>query len=100
MKVVRLIHGNAGEGEERAELLRAAGYRVVCEVLRGPDLLRKMQKDPPLAVVIDLSRIPSHGRDIALALRSQKGTRRVPLIFAAGDPEKVDRIRKILPDAV
>jgi CheY-like chemotaxis protein len=100
MNSVRLIHWNADEAEERAELLRAAGYRVDCSLPRGPELLRKLQKDPPLAVVIDLSRIPSQGRDIALALRQYKSIRRVPLVFVGGDPDKVERIRQILPDAV
>jgi CheY-like chemotaxis protein len=100
MRLVRLVHWNLEEAEERAELLRAAGYRVACEAPRGPDYLNKLRKDPPLAVVIDLSRIPSHGRDIALAIRQYKDTRHVPLVFVGGDPEKVVRIRSILPDAV
>jgi CheY-like chemotaxis protein len=100
MNSVRLIHWNADEAEERAELLRAAGYRVDCSLPRGPELLRKLQKNLPLAVVIDLSRIPSQGRDLALALRQYKSIRRVPLVFVGGDPDKVERIRQILPDAV
>jgi hypothetical protein len=40
------------------------------------------------------------GRDMGLALRHYKTTRSVPLIFVAGDPEKVARVQKSLPDAV
>jgi len=51
-------------------------------------------------VVIDLNRLPSQGRDLGIALRTYKTTRQVPLVFVDGDPEKVARIREILPDAV
>jgi len=81
------------------ELLRAAGYRAACDAPRGPEYLRRLQAELPLAVVIDLSRSPSKGRDIALAIRQFKATRRLPLVFVDGDDEKVERVRQILPDA-
>jgi hypothetical protein len=40
------------------------------------------------------------GRDVGVALRHSKTTRSVPLLFVAGDPEKVERVRQSLPDAV
>jgi hypothetical protein len=49
--------------------------------------------------VIDLSRLPSQGRDIAFAIRRMRSTRYVPLIFVEGDSEKVTAIKKLLPDA-
>ena len=36
---------------------------------------------------------------MGLFLRKQKSTRRLPLVFAGGDPAKVAPIRKLLPDA-
>jgi len=51
------------------------------------------------AVVIDLSRIPSQGRDLAIAMRLRKGTRQIPIVFLSGDPSKVQKIRPMLPDA-
>jgi hypothetical protein len=39
------------------------------------------------------------GRDMGVALRCFKTTRSVPLIFVAGVPEKVARVRESLPDA-
>jgi hypothetical protein len=50
--------------------------------------------------VIDLTRLPSHGRGVAEMLRQQKATRFVPLLFVGGEPEKVARAREHLPDAV
>ena len=98
MSYLRLICWNAAEAEEKAARLRA-WYKVDQQALTPGDL-RKMRDDPPLAVVIDLSRLPSHGRDVALGIRQYKATRQVPLVFVDGEPEKVSRIRQLLPDAV
>ena len=100
MSRVLLIHLNADEGVERAKSIRAAGYDVTRLLPQGLKFLRDVRRDPPAAIVIDLERTPSVGRDIALALRMSKSTRHVPLVFAGGAPEKVPGIRKMLPDAV
>ncbi len=99
MQRIRLIHWKAVEVKERAQRLRAAGYEVDSSPV-GPADLKRLRKDPPAAVVIDLSRLPSHGRDIALVFRETKATRNIPLIFVDGESEKVARIRSLLPDAV
>jgi CheY-like chemotaxis protein len=98
-KRVRLIHVKAAEGKETAALLRKAGYQVAFEPVT-PALLKKLRDKPPDALVIDLSRTPSHGRDVAVAVRHWKATRHVPILFVDGDPEKVSRIEKLVPDAV
>lgn len=100
MPRVRLVHWNATEAEERAERLRSAGYEASFGVPAGVAFLRELRKDPPAAVVIDLSRLPMQGRDIGLVIRRQKALRHLPLVFVGGEPEKVTRVRKSLPDAV
>jgi CheY-like chemotaxis protein len=97
---VCLIHWNAAERKERAERLVAAGYEVDAQMPGGPALFRELAQNPPAAVLIDLSRLPSQGRDIAMAIRKRKGTRYLPLVLVGGDPDKVARIRALLPDAV
>jgi hypothetical protein len=59
-----------------------------------------LRNNPTDAVVIDLSRLPSQGRDIALGIRHQKTTRYLPLVFVEGETEKIARIKEHLPDAV
>lgn len=49
--------------------------------------------------MIDLSRLPSHGRDIGLQLHGGKATRHIPIVFVDGEPEKVARTKTVLPDA-
>ena len=63
-------------------------------------MLRTLGAGPPNAVVIDLGRLPSQGRDVGVTLRISKPTRRIALVFVAGDPAKVSHIRELLPDAV
>jgi hypothetical protein len=99
MQRIRLIHWNADEAEERASRLRSAGYAVDHDPLT-PARLRALREDPPDAVVIDLGRLPSQGRDVAVDLRISTATRPVPLLFVGGEPEKVARVRELLPDAV
>ncbi len=96
---VRLIHWNADEAKQRAKILRAAGYEVIYKIQNGPEFLRDLRTRPPTAVVIDLSRLPSHGRDVGLGVRQSKATRHVPIVFVGGEPEKVARVKGLLPDA-
>jgi CheY-like chemotaxis protein len=99
MHRVCLIHWKAEEAEERIAKLRAAGYEVDYGET-NPGALRAWRDNPPAAFVIDLSRMPSHGRDVAMALRGYKSTRHTPLIFVEGEPEKIERVKVNLPDAV
>ncbi len=98
MPRVRLIHWNRPTAEEQAVRLRASGYDVEHEPLTSLGLTA-LRRRPPDAVVIDLSRIPSRGRDVGVALRGFKATRRVPLVFVGGAPDKVATVKKLLPDA-
>lgn len=95
---VRLIHWNAKEAQQRAGELCSLGYEVAYEPLDQAGL-RALREDPPDAIVIDLSRAPSRGREVALGLRTYKTTRRVSLVLVGGAPEKVARTKELLPDA-
>ncbi len=95
---VRLIHWNAAEAKEKADHLRSIGYIVKYDEFT-PSLLRE-RENLPNAIVIDMSRLPSQGRDVAMALRSYKSTRTIPLVFVDGEPEKVERVKAQIPDAL
>jgi hypothetical protein len=100
MKRVLLIHWNVAEAAERAGRIERSGYAVTVDRPQGLTFLKALASDPPDAIVIDLSRLPSQGRDIGLALRQRKGTRGIPLLFAEGEPAKVAGVRAHLPDAI
>ncbi len=100
MRTVVLVHWNADEANERAQRLRGAEYAVAFfRSDSGPAALREVREVPPDAFVVDLSRLPSHGRAVAVALRQQKQTRFVPLVFVEGSAAKVAPIRSQIPDA-
>lgn len=96
---VRLVHWRAEEVPERAAKLEAAGFEVDGEVPGTSIGIKQLRADPPAAFVIDLGRLPSHGREVACSLRQAKGLRRIPIVFVAGAEEKVAAIRAQLPDA-
>ena len=77
---VRLLHLRPMEAEERIGALRALGYDVLFDPLDTRDALKKVWAAPPDAYVFDITRVPSHMRELAIALRE-----RVPMVFAGGD---------------
>ena len=99
MDKVKLIHWKAEELEEREAALTSAGYQVDSDLKGGAAIFKQLASDPPAAIIIDLSRLPSQGRDFALHVRKRKATRYIPLIFVAGEAGKVDQVRLLLPDA-
>lgn len=100
MKTVRLIHWNEDEGLERRKQLEAFGFEVAFDFGDGLSfVLRELRASLPDAVVIDLTRLPYHGREVARALRGAKATRHLPLVFVGGEAEKVKTTRALLPDA-
>ncbi len=99
MAQVRLIHWKASEATELLENLKSTAYKVSYQEQADSTLLTKLKSLPPDAVVIDLSRLPSRGREFAVALRGSKSTRHIPIVFVDGAPEKVEAVRRMLPDA-
>ena len=96
---LHLIHWNEAEAAERGNRLRAAGYQVDHQA-PGSAGVRRLFTDPPDTFVIDLSRMPSQGRDVAVLLRKREATRHVPIVFVSGESAKVERTRQVIPDAV
>lgn len=99
MPRVQLLHWKRDEAATHLERLRAAGCQVDYDEQFRPALMKRWRESPPDAFVIDLSRLPSHGREIAIALRQSPRTRLVPIVFCCGEPEKVARVQRDLPDA-
>jgi hypothetical protein len=74
-KTLRLICWNEVDAASRAGILRRAGYRVIA----GPPenaggMVRYFRELAPDVVVIDLDRLPSHGRELGMSLRASKST--------------------------
>ena len=100
MPRVRLFHWRADEAKPLILALRAGGYTVEYPGDKANGNWRSLREKPTLAAIIDLTRLPSHGRYVGAEIRATKSLRHIPIVFVDGDPEKVERIRKDLPDAV
>jgi len=99
-KRVRVIHWNAPEAAPLIEIVRDAGFVAEFEPdTNGAIVARAIKGSLPDAVLIDLSRLPSQGREMAVWLRNQKTTREIPIVFFGGESEKVERIKSVIPDA-
>jgi CheY-like chemotaxis protein len=96
---VRLFHWKAQEAVPLIAELEAAGFSVDYEEQLSSSSFRRVRESQPHAFVVDLSSRPAHGREVAIALRGHKVTRHVPIIFVNGQPEKVEGVRRMLPDA-
>jgi hypothetical protein len=96
---VRVVHWKDSESGPLLEACRACGFEVEYSAADLPQIARVIRATLPDAVVIDLTRMPSHGRELALAIRARKYTRGIALVFVDGDTEKVEAIRRLLPDA-
>jgi hypothetical protein len=100
MHRVRLIHWRTAEATPLIEAIRTGGF--VPEYDPNPNgraVMRAIRAHPPDAVVIDLSRLPSHGRDVGAWMRSLKSTRNIPIAFVGGELAKVEKVKAVLPDA-
>ena len=99
MSAVRLVVWNEEEGRVRSAELKRLRFQVVFDSMDPGSLLRLVEKERPKALVIDLDRSPSLGRDMGVAVRVRASTRAIPLVFVGGKEEKVAEVRKVLPDA-
>jgi CheY-like chemotaxis protein len=100
MKRVVLIHFNEDDVPRRMEQLRRAGHQPEYVAPKDFRSLKTIRADPPDAVVIDFARLPSHGKEVAMALQQYAATRTVPIVFIEGDPAKTDKVRSAVPGAV
>ena len=100
MPRVLVIHRKPAIAVERARRLCSEGLEADGYPVLGARAFREIRANPPDAILIDLTEMPSYGRAMAVLLREQKGTRNIPLVFLKGDPEKAARVREVLPDAV
>src|SRR5450755_2854346 len=97
---VLVIHRDPLEATDWAARLRALGFDAAPYLSLGSKGFRGIRQEPPHAILIDLTRLPSYGKAMGVLLRQQKSLSGVPLVFVEGDPEKTAQVRALLPDAV
>jgi DNA-binding response OmpR family regulator len=95
-----LIHWNPLEAQELAIPLRNDGWDVDVESKDGAAAGKKILTKRPDAVLIYLTRLPSHGCVTAKGVRSYTGGRNVPIIFVDGKSEAVKKTMVEVPDGM
>lgn len=71
---VWMAHWREEEGRRRQAELKARELRVRYDPVDAGKLLPRLKADPPDVLIIDLTRSPSQGRDLAVAIRVHGGT--------------------------
>ena len=98
--LIRLICWNEELAKERARLLTNAGFNVDASEFKPQRIIGSIRESDVAAILIDLDRQPAHGRVVGTLYHRAKSLREIPIVFAGGPPEKVERLRKELPDLV
>lgn len=93
------VHWNAAEAKQLSGPLRKQGWHVTIEHGQGEMKLSELKTHPPLAVVISLCRLPSHGWEFAGGLWGTRWGRNIPIIFFGGEDDTVSNLRKQYPAA-
>ena len=99
MSRILLVHWNENEAAERARKIAKHGHKVTTLCTSDKENLLAVRDSPPELFVIDLSRLPLQGREVAGSFRRIKSTRQVPILFVDGDADRVKRVRNLIPDA-
>lgn len=101
VRTIRYVHWNAAEALDRGARIQSLAPQ--CEVISEPRIdppsLAELRKALPAVLIIDLSRLPSHGRAVAQGLRESRTSRNLPILFLEGLPDKVAIARRAFPDA-
>jgi hypothetical protein len=85
---------------QKAAMLKRRGLQIDSSPLVSTSgAIGELARLNPAVLVLDLDRLPSNSRVIATVLRTSKSARHIPILFAGGLPEKINRIRADMPDA-
>jgi hypothetical protein len=99
MKTVKLLSWHEDITTKAASLKRRGLKIDAAPLIKNSGVVGELAHLNPAALVLDLDKLPSHSREIALALRSSKSAHHIPILFAGGLPEKLERIRAENPEA-
>src|SRR5208282_5918030 len=97
MPQIRLVCWDPDAARQHARVLKKAGFTVDASTLSTSGLIGQFRDNPPAVILIDLDRLPSHGRAVAIVVRSGKSTRHIPIVFAGGQETKVKTAREQAP---
>jgi hypothetical protein len=95
---IHLVSWDKSNIDSRISTLKNSGLDVIFGVPQDRTFFQSVESESPDAILIDLARSPSQGRDIAVNFRSRKSARAIPIVFVGGG-ESTHAIKNLLPDA-
>ncbi len=106
MRTVKLLSWHEGVAAKAKSLARKGVTVDASPLVRTSRVIGELAEINPAALVLDMDRLPSNCREIALMLRASKSARHIPILFAGslpphgaeGLPEKYARLKAELPD--
>jgi hypothetical protein len=96
---VLYLHFDTPDREARLQKLSRSGARVVAAEPRWPGFHEVAKKEKPFAIAIDFSLAPSHCLETADYLAKAKETRETPLYLLRVPDDRLDIVKKRLPQA-
>lgn len=94
-----LIDWDAESAASLEETLSADGWSVRTETVDGARAVKHLLDEAADVVAIDLSRLPSHGRETARAVRGAKPIASTPIVFFGGTDDARMKAAGVVPDA-
>lgn len=96
---VLYLHFDTPDRDARVQKLAKSGARVVAAEPRWPGFHEMAKKEKPFAIAIDFSLAPSHCLETADYIAKAKETRETPLYLLRVPEDRLDIIKKRLPQA-
>src|SRR5215831_11680661 len=96
---VLYLHYNAAERGGRVQRLARSGAHLVVTEPRWPGFFELAKKEKPYAIAVDFSYAPSHALETADYLAKARETREVPLYLLRVPEDRVEVVKKRLPQA-
>lgn len=97
------VHWDKAEALATVRALRDAGHVVRYHWDTSPGAgaraWKQLKSSPPDVLVVNLDRLPSHGRRVAAVKRETKRLADLPVVFVGGARDKVARARSEFPEA-
>jgi CheY-like chemotaxis protein len=98
VKRLFLVHWKDDEVHAFAEPLRDAGWQVDTAHADVVDALDRLRASAPDLVVLNLSREPRRGRQLAAAMAAEELLRHAPVVLVDADDEAAREVSAELPN--
>lgn len=93
------LHFESDERAGRVQKLARSGAHVIVSEPRWPAFWEIAKREKPVAVAVDFSHAPSHALETADYVARAKETREAPLYLLRVPEDRLDLVRKRLPQA-